>query len=324
MIAPPETYRKTSGKDSGATGYSTISAKLLSSHPALLASFFLAAGIAAGRGLPEGKLDPQVLGTIDSFAVSALIAIFFAIFFWSSSTRRKLLLGFAFVAGIALIWRHDHQSIASNDISNLTTDSKTEITLRVTAMETFKPYTVRYMAEAKNVAGSVATGKVWWYAAKRRTKERFLPGDIVTITGARLKTPRGFHNIGGWNYERYLFDRRIRALIFLSSTSTVRLVTSDFHWRRPIERIKSVMRSNLTFENNMVTAIGRATLTGDQGLLTPSMRDGFSQTLVFPIFWRYRAYMSGFSRFLVTLSPGRSCFSFFILPATGGPPLVCP
>ena len=159
---------------------------------------------------------------------------------------------------------------------------------------------------------------------KKKDKKAFLAGDIVTITGARLKAPRGFHNIGGWNFERYLFDRKVRALIFLSSTSTVRLVSSDFHWRRPIERIKSVMRSNLTFENNMVTAIGRATLNRRSRIIDTFYAACFLRHWSFPIFWRCQVCTWGFSHSLATLFRGLFYFLFFILPATDGPHLVCP
>ena len=277
MTTPPEPDRRFSGNE-GDNNPPTFLPTLLNANPALLASVFLAAGIAAGRGLPVGRLDPPILGLIDSVAVSALFMLFFAALFLSSSFRRKLLFGMAFFVGVILIWRHDHPAIPQNDISRLIADSKAEVVLQVKAVETVKPYTVRYLAEVLRVAGSVATGEVWWYASKKRTDKRFLPGDTVTITNARLRSPRGFHNIGGWDFEKYLFNRNIGALVFLSQTSTVRLVADNYHWRRPIERIKSVMRKNLTFENNMVTAIGRATLTGDQGFLTPSMRRVFADT----------------------------------------------
>ncbi|VAX17369.1 DNA internalization-related competence protein ComEC/Rec2, partial [hydrothermal vent metagenome] len=139
-------------------------------------------------------------------------------------------------------------------------------------------HNTRYILDIKTVDGLRASGRARWFAPHGRIGFTPLPGDVITIKDAKFRIVRGYHNIGGWDYERYMKDREISASLALRKTSRVTRVGHRFTWRRPVEKIKNRLRDNLTFKQSEITALSRAILIGDQGMITPEIRDIFSRT----------------------------------------------
>ena len=69
-------------------------------------------------------------------------------------------------------------------------------------------------------------------------------GDVWQLQ-VRLKPPHGFSNPGSFDYERWLFEHRIRATGYVRVSSDNRLLES--HWyQHPIDRVRQVLAERIT------------------------------------------------------------------------------
>lgn len=234
-------------------------------HPLFINSCFLAGGVAFGR---YHSGDPFILAGIAALLILGLS---------KAPSRFKALLCFSFIIGFALIWRHDHRTAEADSVARLIPLKNASIIAEVIATESYRPYNIRYLLSIKSVNGQKASGRARWYARFGQIGFTPEPGDIISITHSKISPPRGYHNEGGWDYELYMRDRNIEAIVTMRKNSKLERIGGGFNWRLPVEKIKNTIRNNLKSERNEIAAISRAMLIGDNGLLTPETRDIFSR-----------------------------------------------
>lgn len=233
------------------------------SSPFALAALFMAAGIAFGRA---SEADPAIL-----FLAAA--GAFFALARAGGALR--LVFAVSFLAGAALIWRHDNAPLPPHHVSHLAPAENSLLLGEVVMTDSVRDGYTRYLLRAESLNGKPVAGLLRWYASGLDFDP--LPGDRVLLTGAKVRGIRGYRNIGGWDYERYMKDRGIAATVSTRGGSKVFLAGSEFSIRRPVEEQRHGMLARLTFENEDVTAAARAMTVGDRGLVTPRLRDTFSR-----------------------------------------------
>lgn len=234
----------------------------ITEHTALMASFALVGGVAFGGW---ERSEPLILLIIASLGAVALK---------KSPSARAVMIA-AFAIGAALMWRHDNAPPSPDHISRHIPKGKASVTAEVVETELVRPGSKRYLLSLITVDGEARSGFARWYFSGSDFVP--LPGDVLKMTNARLREIRGYRNIGGWDYERYMKDHGIGATLSTYADSGIRLDGSRFTWRRPLERLRNRLRENLEFERYDVTAAARAMLIGDKGYLTPKLRDTFSR-----------------------------------------------
>ncbi len=241
---------------------SLLSALPKGERPTLLIPVFIAIGILAGR-----------IQSVD-FLLFFFFVLALGFVYFHSSLTSKTAYSVAFITGFILIFIHDNPRLAENSVTNLLPERSATVSITVKATETVKPDSIRYLVSVSSIGDKSATGLARWNAYRKTVPERYLPGDRLIITDARLKAPRGYRNIGGWDYEQYLKDRSVEGLLFSTSRSIIKRDGYDFNLRRPLEKIKNRMRKNIEHAGG---PIGLAILIGDTGMISLEQRDSFAR-----------------------------------------------
>ncbi|VAX24367.1 DNA internalization-related competence protein ComEC/Rec2, partial [hydrothermal vent metagenome] len=181
-----------------------------------------------------------------------------------------------FLLGFSLIWIHDNKALPPNDVYHFVSKKRVDVTFKIAATESERAYNTRYLVEIKSVNGKSVTGYARWYAPQK-VSSTLLPGDVLHLTNVKIKKPSSYRNIGGFDYDQYLKNRGITAIITTAKKTVVTHVETTFSWRRPFEKVKNSIKQALYFDDKMVTAIARAMLIGDQGFISPEARTAFSR-----------------------------------------------
>ncbi|MBF0635093.1 MAG: DNA internalization-related competence protein ComEC/Rec2 [Nitrospinae bacterium] len=232
--------------------------------PALWFTFFFAGGVALGRG---ANADPFLLA-------SAFIGL--AVVFFNSVKPLKTAFAIALIGGFLLSGAGDGHEVSSNHLSRLTPPKRITAFLEIVSRETERESSTRYLVNALSIDGSKTDGQAR-LTIRSGKHPSLLPGDVVVITSARFKKPRGYRNVGGFDYETYLADRGINGDFSLGSKSKIFRADTVFNWRRPLEITKAKMRERLKSADPEVTALNYALVIGDDGLVTQETRDDFSR-----------------------------------------------
>ncbi len=242
----------------------------LTRRPELVAVFTLAAGIVAGRQFAEPALsaNPLIGLVVIAIAVTALV---------SSERRFRLVLATLFILGAGLITRHDHAVPPDNHVSLVVTGEPVDITGQIISLNSVRIRSDRYLVSIHTVDGEPVRGTGGMYVSRPSLPERALPGDMLRLEKVTLRKIRGFHNIGGWSYENFMRDRGVDVLIKISRSSKLTVTGSRWTWRRPFEKMKNDARKLITADKPDVRAALEAMLTGDQGHVTPELRDTFAK-----------------------------------------------
>jgi len=242
----------------------------LTMRPGLVAVFTLAAGIVAGRQFAGATLSTNPL--------IALVVLAIAISLFICSDRRfKLVLAALFILGAGLIIRHDHASPPYNHVSMAVTGEPVDITGEIISLDSVRTRSDRYLVSIHTVDGKPVRGTGGMYVSRQVFPEQALPGDMLRLENVTLRQIRGFHNIGGWSYENFMRDRGIDILIKISRSSRLAVTGSRWTWRRPFEKLKNDARKLITAGKPDVRAAMEALLTGEQGHVTPELRDTFAR-----------------------------------------------
>jgi competence protein ComEC len=234
--------------------------------PALWFTFFFAGGVALGKG---ASADPFVLAAI----CAGLAAIFV-----NASKALKIAFAAALIGGFLLTGASDLQEFPANHLSKLTPAKHITAILEIVSEETERGLSRRYVVNALSVDAVKTEGRARLLIRKGKRSALLLPGDIIVVTNMRFRKPRGFRNVGGFDYETYLADRGISGDFSLGSKSKILKAGAVFNWRRPLETVKEKMRERLKSADPGVTALNWALVVGDDGLVTQETRDDFSRS----------------------------------------------
>lgn len=104
-----------------------------------------------------------------------------------------------------------------------------------------------------------------WYGER---PDRLRPGEQWQLQ-VRLKRPWGFHNPGGFDYERWLFGQRIRATGYVRQEA--RLIDSSVPWRFRLDRFRHWLGAQLKQHlGGQPGALFRALTVGDRRDIDPA------------------------------------------------------
>ncbi|MBI5815409.1 MAG: DNA internalization-related competence protein ComEC/Rec2 [Nitrospinae bacterium] len=236
-------------------------------HPALLASFSFAAGIAFGRFY---DCDPAILGAV---------ALGFAAALWRADIGLRVIMALALAGGAAVISGHGFKEIRSNHVSRMDIEGDVAATVEVKFTDSVRPHNTRYIVEVKSIGGAQASGAARLVMRRGTGYSSFepSPGDILLLENVKFRQPRGFRNIGAFDYEAYMKERDIHGDFFTGKKTNITLTGTTFNWMRPVEAVKERMRRNLDMGKREATAITWAILLGDDGMITPEQRSDFSR-----------------------------------------------
>jgi len=240
-------------------------AETIETKPAFYAVLMLSAGIVLGRPLSS---DPFILLIVISAALFAIIT--------APPAMRSLFIA-SVILGACLIIFHDHYPLPVNDVSRYTSGrKKVDVEAEFLRLDSERIKYDRYLFRVISVDGACVSGTVQ-ASARSRKLLRALAGDRFKLGKVTLRETHGFRNIGGWSYEQYMRDLGVGAKLGGVKDKNILYLESDWKWRRPFEKLKNRLRRNITAERTDVTAVMNAMLIGDQGQVTPRLRDIFSR-----------------------------------------------
>ena len=85
----------------------------------------------------------------------------------------------------------------------------------------------------------------------------------------RLKPPRGFQNPGGFDYEAWLLQQRIRATGYVRASEQNQLLATG--WAYPLQRLRQAIRSQVSeaLDDSPVKGVLLALVIGDRSAISP-------------------------------------------------------
>ncbi len=94
----------------------------------------------------------------------------------------------------------------------------------------------------------------------------------------RLKPPHGFRNPGGFDYEAWLFQHRIRATGYVRQSNQNQPLATG--WAYPLQRLRQALRSQLsdTLEDSPVKGVLLALVIGDRSAISPAQWQTLQRT----------------------------------------------
>lgn len=170
-------------------------------------------------------------------------------FVMASFARQQRVIWFAVAVLAGLGWAMLRSQFIANDHLPQSIESK-DITIigRVVSLPETHPDSVKFLLQTESIllqgeplAHSVGKVQLRWY----RPRVEVHPGDRWRLT-VRLKRPRGLMNPGGFDYERWLFSKRIRATGYVRDRdpeSVIRL--SSGRDQVSVAGIRQGLRTNL-------------------------------------------------------------------------------
>lgn len=159
--------------------------------------------------------------------------------------------------------------------------------IRIDRLESSRANSVSYLASiapselyrSTEPVGRVASVRIHFKIYGSRAKRNFFPGDLLRVELARIRAPSGLRNIDLFDYERYLSDRGIRAIVYPSASSAIDIVESRLSLGRALEKIRSALRERLNFDGReLASAIAQGALLGDKGLIDSELKNGLART----------------------------------------------
>jgi len=240
-------------------------AETFETKPVFYAVILLAIGIFLGR--PSAS-DPFIYLTISSAALFAILT--------APSAIRSLFVT-SVILGACLIIFHDHYPLSANDVSRYTSGrKKVDVEAELLRLDSKRIKYDRILFRVISVDGARVSGTVQ-ASARSRKLLRALAGDRFRLCKVTLKQIHGFRNINSWSYERYMRDLGVGARITGIKDKNILYLGSDWSWRRPFTKLKNRLRRAIIAKRMDVTAVMNAMLIGDQGQVTPELRDIFSR-----------------------------------------------
>ena len=231
-------------------------------RPAVTGAFLFACGAALAR--------PEEAGGVGIMYAASLALAALAL---AGEARR----GFAFVFLAAFLWSGIMERGSAAPLANYTDGRSRPALAAVAAIDSQRPRNVRLLLDVERIGGEAVSGRVTAYPPLNSPLASALPGDRFSLSRARFYPIRGFHNLGGWNYEQYMEQRGVAARMSVPSGSVIAHEGDAPNWRRPFERFKHGAAALYAGLEPGVAAILKAALTGDQGLVSGELRDIYSR-----------------------------------------------
>ena len=112
-----------------------------------------------------------------------------------------------------------------------------------------------------------------WY----RTNSTVKAGEAWRLL-VRLKPPHGFRNPGGFDYEAWLYQQRIRATGYVRQAEQNQRLTTN--WDYPLQRLRQALRDRLAtnLQDSPVKGIIMALVIGDRAAINTSQWQQLQQT----------------------------------------------
>ncbi|MBI4828186.1 MAG: DNA internalization-related competence protein ComEC/Rec2 [Nitrospinae bacterium] len=221
---------------------------------------------ACGAALAHPEQAGQVGVAYAAFLALALLAL-------ARGARRGLALVFIAAFLLSALPRHD----AATSLRRHADGRARPALVTVTAIDSQRPRNVRLLLDVERIGDEAVTGWVTAYPPLNSPMAAALPGDRYSLSRARFHLIRGFHNLGGWDYEQYMERRGVAARMSVPSGSVITRAGEAPNWRRPFENFKRQAAALYAGVEPGVAAILKAALTGDQGLVSGGLRDIYSR-----------------------------------------------
>ena len=144
-----------------------------------------------------------------------------------------------------------------------------EAVIRIASIPVDKGYMLRFDAEVHDAKGQALPRRLRlsFYPPGDGPRRVLRPGDLFDAV-LRLKRPNGYMNPGGFDYERYLFSRRIGATGYVRGLD---LIAAASRWSPPVlrHRLYESLASRATPNIGAVIALA----LGERGLMEPLHRE---------------------------------------------------
>ncbi len=183
---------------------------------------------------------------------------------------RGVLLRFASAAAAGFLWTLLAAGSQLAEVLPASLETRSlEAMIRVASIPVDRGYSMRFDAEVEDARGQALPHRLrlsLYRARDGASLPRLRPGDVLEAT-LRLKRPHGYMNPGGFDYERYLFSRRVGASGYVRNFRLVERASdrSPATWRyRLYERLKAQPVSNL----GAIIALA----LGERGMMNPEHR----------------------------------------------------
>ncbi len=211
---------------------------------------------------------------------AALVASSFALWRTSSAARPVALLAAAFVVGAFRAQQVYRPALPANHVAHLAHGEPVYVEGRVQRSSVGQPRRAALVLAAERVRrhGEWIPASGLIRVRIHEVSHTWAPGQPVRAF-LKLRRPRNFGNPGEFHYEAYLAREKIYVTAFLSSDQALER-TAPFpphawsaldRWRTAIARLFSSGRDPDT------AAILTALILGDQGGITPELRQAFSR-----------------------------------------------
>lgn len=221
---------------------------------------------ACGAALAHPEQAGQVGVVYAASLALALLAL-------AGEARRGLALVFIAAFLLSALPQHD----AATSLRHYANGRARPALVTVAAIDSQRPRNVRLLLDVERIGDEAVTGRVTAYPPLNSPLASALPGDRYSLSRARFYPIRGFHNVGGWDYEQYMERRGVAARMSVPSGSVITHAGEAPNWRRPFENFKRQTAALYAGVEPGVAAILKAALTGDQGLVSGELRDIYSR-----------------------------------------------
>jgi competence protein ComEC len=191
----------------------------------------------------------------------------------------KALMAIAAAAGVALILAHDWRDPADVFLQRGLLGRQVFAEAELVTADSERPRNVKLFLRIRRMEGARVSALVMANVDYSHPLAHALPGDVFWIQGATLLPIHGFHNIGDWDYERYMADQGLGARLLIRKKTKVYRIGGTWSVARMMEgaRRESSLKLASIIRDPDALAVTRAILTGDQGLVNPELRDIFSR-----------------------------------------------
>ncbi len=137
---------------------------------------------------------------------------------------------------------------------------------------------------------------------------------------ARLKRPHSLLNPGGFDYEKWLFSKGIRATGYIVYPDSAKRLSAEY-WQHPINALREYLLSQIktTLAGQPTTGLITALIVGTQNDITQEQWDIMSKTgtnHLMAIAGVHIAFVSGFLYFIVKFLWRRSAYLTLRVPAS--------
>ncbi|NJL59400.1 MAG: DUF4131 domain-containing protein [Desulfobacteraceae bacterium] len=180
--------------------------------------------------------------------------------------------------GYIAIQHWAYPQLPANHISRFCEDQYQEVIGIIAEEPLSKDNRIRFVLQAEKLKDEdiAVVGKLRVTSAPNKVEVHC--GDKISIQ-AKIRTPRNFHNPGGFDYERYLAFQEIWATAYAKQISLVeKNAETGIKWHIEQIRLKISEFMRKYGEGREETELLRALIIGDQSNISESVYEDFKRT----------------------------------------------